>query len=439
MSKAILRIFLYLLILCIPLLFVLLLGNLAVENGLYALGKAAALVGVMIIILQAVLAARFRWISRAFGFDRIIRYHKYLALCGVLLLLAHPVLLAAGGAGWSLLYTLTPPFPILLGKIGLLFLLVNIIISALQPKTKLQFEKWRVIHDILSPALVLATFLHGFLIGSDIIGFLTLKIIWILLFVLEAFVLIFHLFVRPRLLAKNPYRVSEVTAENDRVWTLKMIPSSGRVLDYLPGQFQFITLKRRKGLPEEEHHFTISSSPTNTSYISSTIKALGDFTSTIGETKIGDTAVIHAPFGRFSYPLYKDEIKLMFIAGGIGITPVISMLRHLRDTDFGNEAVLLYGNKTEKDIVFRDELSEYERQFPAKFKVVHVLEKPETGWTGESGLITQDMIEKYCFPERGNVGFYIVGPDTLRESAVNSLHAIGIRNKRIHTEIFKLI
>ncbi|HIE26514.1 TPA: hypothetical protein EYP66_04440 [Candidatus Poribacteria bacterium] len=70
-------------------------------------------------------------------------------------------------------------------------------------------------------------------------------------------------------------------------------------LPLLPGQFHFIKLYREGGLPVEEHPFTISSSPTEKGFVSSTIKESGDFTATIGQTKPGDTASVQGPYGRF--------------------------------------------------------------------------------------------------------------------------------------------
>ena len=85
----------------------------------------------------------------------------------------------------------------------------------------------------------------------------------------------------------------------------------------------------------EEHHFTIASSPLDRTSHTSTIKASGDFTASIGQTKPGDLAVIQAPFGRFSTVLHPEVQDWVFIAGGIGITPLMSNLqvhaRHARD------------------------------------------------------------------------------------------------------------
>ena len=156
----------------------------------------------------------------------------------------------------------------------------------------------------------------------------------------------YHRFIRPWQLGRHPYRITEVRQETPQVWTLKFAPPPGEHrFDFLPGQFQFVTLKRGRGLPVEEHHFTISSSPTEPAFHASTIKASGDFTATIGQTRVGDPAMIHAPFGRFSYVLKPQAQDLVFIAAGIGITPLMSNLRHLRDTQADRRVFLLYARR----------------------------------------------------------------------------------------------
>jgi ferredoxin-NADP reductase len=250
---------------------------------------------------------------------------------------------------------------------------------------------------------------------------------------------IYHRFVRPFILSRHPYKVIDVKEEADNVWTVRLAPPKDReVFDYLPGQFQFITFKRSKGLPIEEHHWTISSSPTEKGYVSSTIKALGDFTATIGETKVGDTATVHGPFGTFSHVLHPGEKALVFIAGGIGITPMMGMLRYMHDTKSNMPVVLLYGNRREEEIVFKDELKEIEKSGHPKLEVAHVLSSPDEKWKGAIGYIDREKIKKYCEDLTGK-GFYVSGPPGLVKATIKNLRDLGIGDKQIHTEIFSFL
>ena len=291
---------------------------------------------------------------------------------------------------------------------------------------------------MLAPVIIVFGFAHSWNIGSDLYN-TPMRVLWVIMPVISIVLFLYHRFLRPFVLSRSAYEVVEVKEEAEKVWTVKMKPPLGRdVFGYLPGQFQFITFKRRKGLPIEEHHWTISSSPNEKNYVGSTIKALGDFTATIGETKTGDKAVIHAPFGRFSYVLHPDEKSFVFIAGGIGITPIMGMLRHMRDSKSTMPVVLLYGNRHEKDIVFKIELEEIEKGGHPVLKVVHVLSKPDENWNGETGYIDQEKIEKYCGVLKGK-GFYVCGPPGLVKKTIKNLRDLGVKDKRIHVELFSFL
>ena len=224
------------------------------------------------------------------------------------------------------------------------------------------------------------------------------------------------------------------------MWTVKLAPPKGeRCYDYLPGQFHFLTFHRGRNLPVEEHHWTISSSPSEMDTISSTIKELGDFTATIGQTKPGDTATAHGAFGRFSYVLHQDERDLVFIAGSIGITPLMSMLRHMCDTQSTISVLLLYGNRSEEDIVFRQELSEIEAGGSPRLKVVHVLSKPTESWCGETGRIDGQKIQEFCGRNLREKAYYICGPPAMISATIKNLRDFSVANAQIHVEVFAFL
>lgn len=430
------RVSLYLFIVIIPLVLALVFGP-QDKNLLYNTARGFALTAITILALQAVLAGRFKWITRAFGFDIVIRYHRNISIFACCLLLFHPVLIILGGAGWSLVYR--GSLFVWLGKAALALVIINVLTSVYQTRMKLKFERWRVFHDIMSPALLVLAFVHSWYVGLDL-QIISLRVVWILLLGTAAAVFVYHRFIRPQRLARHPYEVTEVKREAGRVWTVKLSPPQGRkIYDYIPGQFQFIKFLRGRGLPEEEHHWTISSSPSQKEFVSSTIKDLGDFTSTMGETRPGDKAVVHAPFGRFSYLFYPEEKELVFIAGGIGITPLMSMLRYMRDRKETLPVTLLYGNPDRESVVFFEELRDMEQGEHPPLKVVHVLQHPEEDWTGEKGYIDREKIEKYAGDDLSRKGFYVVGPPVLIEKSVQNLHALGVEDSRIHMEIFSFL
>ncbi|MFW6138872.1 MAG: ferric reductase-like transmembrane domain-containing protein [Spirochaetota bacterium] len=433
------RVAVYVILVLSPLGIVSIVSPYSSGSFIYELGKSFALVGFAILCLQSLLAARLKFIEKAFGFDIVIRYHQYIALLGLVLIILHPVLVAWGGYGWDILIQLDTPWYIWAGKGALLIFLVNVVLSMYQKKGGLKFEKWRVLHDIFAPLILGAGFIHSLTIGSDFQS-VFMKYTWIGFLVLGMASFMYHRFFKPFFLKKRQYTVDEVKKEAAHVWTLKMTPPRDeQVYDYAPGQFQFLTLYRGRDLPVEEHHFTISSAPTQSGWVSSTIKELGDFTSTIGKTKPGDKVRVQAPFGRFSLKFYPHEKAPVFIAGGIGITPLISNLRYLRDTGDTRSVLLLYGNKKQQDIVFHKELEEMEKSGKPRLKVIHVLQEPPENWEGETGFIDRDKIERYCSEDIGAHSFWTCGPPGLIEKTLQNLKELGVADKKIHLEIFSFL
>jgi predicted ferric reductase len=442
MSKGLWRFILYIIIILSPLLMVTYLSPADIQknNTIYEIGKNFGLIAFMIIMFQPLLAGRFKWIEAPFGLDMLIRFHRIMAIFALCLLLLHPVLLAGGGIGWKLLIGIDLPWYIWVGKIALLLLLVNVALSLFQKPLGIKFEKWRCYHDILAPSIFVLVFFHSWYAGQDLKN-PPLECIWPVIPIIAFGLLFYHRILRPLNLACKPYRVLKVKQETADVWTITLVPPAGtkKVYDYLPGQFHFITFHRGRNLPEEEHHWTISSSPTEQGIISSTIKSLGDFTSTIGKTRIGDTATMHGPFGRFSYMNHPHEQDLVFIAGGIGVTPLRSMLRHMNDIESEKSVLFIYANSDENNIVFYKELHEIANSGHPHLNLVHVLENPPGNWSGETGLLDRDKLERLCKNKLKNAAFYVCGPPGLVDTVIAVLKDLGVPDKRIHLEIFSFI
>jgi predicted ferric reductase len=442
MSKGLWRIILYVLIVLAPLIMVTYLYPATLhKNGvIYETGKNLGLTAFMILMLQPLLAGRFKWIEAPFGMDILIRFHKYMAVFAVCLLVLHPVLLAGGGIGWKLLIKVDLPWYILIGKFTLVLLLANVALSLFQTRFRVKFEKWRCYHDILAPSIFVLAFFHSWFAGQDLQN-PPLKCIWPVIVIIVLGIFFYHRIVRPLNLACKPYRVLKVNQEIEDVWTITLVPPPGikKVFNYVPGQFHFLTFHRNRNLPEEEHHWTISSSPTEQGIISSTIKSRGDFTSTIGNTRIGDTATVNGPFGRFSYLNYPHEQELVFIAGGIGVTPLRSMLRHMYDTESEKSVLFIYANSNENNIVFHKELHEIASGNYPRLNLVHILENPPRNWSGETGLLDHEKIKRLCKNKLNNAAFYLCGPPGLIETVVVNLKDLGVPDKRIHLEIFSFL
>jgi predicted ferric reductase len=432
------RVILFLSALWLPLLTLALFGPATDHGFVDELGKSLALLGFMLLALQFVLSARFKWIERPFGLDMIFHFHRQMGIFAIALLSIHPLLLAAGGEGWSLLNPFEAPPRILLGQVSLVVLWGHVLASLLRRSLELGFESWRRIHNLGALLVLTGGLVHSWLAGGDL-GWWGLRTLWVVVFAVALVAYGHHRILRPWLLRRNAYEVTVVHKEARNVFTLTLAPAAGgRRFDFLPGQFHFLTLRPQDRHAAEEHPFTISSSPTAGNLLASTVKRCGDFTASIGETRVGDRVSVHGPFGRFSYVLHPDETDLVFIAGGIGITPLMSMLRHMRDCGARLEVLLLYASRTEPDVAFQDELAEMERGAWPRLKVVRILSRASSRWRGEKGHVDRERIHRLCGADLSGKAFYVCGPEPMMTAVAQTLRQLGVETSRIHWEKFSL-
>jgi ferredoxin-NADP reductase len=199
---------------------------------------------------------------------------------------------------------------------------------------------------------------------------------------------------------------------------------------YKAGQFMFITI--RKGEEELRKHFTISSSPTE-EFLEFTKKLTdSEFSAALGSISPGDWTGIEGPFGKFTFE--KEFEKSAMVAGGIGITPMRSMIKYCYDTSMPSEIVLLHACRTEKDLVFREELESIQKQ-RSNIRVVYCLSEPSPGWKGYTGRIDASMIEKEI-PDYKKRMVYVCGPPPMVETMEHLLREMKVPVQNIMREQF---
>jgi predicted ferric reductase len=423
-------------LLTLPLLVTAITGKTAKDPLPVILATRFALLAFTIVALQFVVSARLRWVERPFGLDMVFRFHKAMAVFLVALVLSHPLLLVAGSAGWGLLFSLDVHWPVWVARGMLPLLLFIIAVSLFRLPLRFEYQRWRATHNVVVGVVLVAAFVHSRALGEDLTSSRLMQGVWIALAAAAASAYAHHRALVPRRARQQAYRVTRVTPEARDVWTLELAPS-GRGFGHLPGQFAFLTLFREQGLPVEEHPFTISSSPTETGTVTFTIKASGDYTSTIGRTTVGDRAAVEGPYGRFSYPADRPSPPLLFIAGGIGITPLMSMLRHMAEAEVEADTLLLYGNRREADIVFAEELAVLVTRPRPRLRVVHVLSSPGPAWSGVRGRIDGAAMAAHC-PDLVARVCCVCGPPAMMTAVSKALLAQGVPAAHIHSERFAL-
>ena len=178
------------------------------------------------------------------------------------------------------------------------------------------------------------------------------------------------------------------------------------------------------------HPFSFSSSAAVTDgRVEMSIRKLGDFTSAIPE-RAGGTARLHRrPYGAFTIGNPADMHVL--IAGGVGITPMMSMIRTLADRGDKRPVILLYGSKDWESITFREELEALKARL--NLTVVHVLENPPEGWTGERGFITAEVFKRHLPPPYADHEYFICGPGVMMDAIEKALERAEGADRRSTT------
>jgi len=393
---------------------------------LHDASRFLAVVGFVIIFIQYVLSSKIKLIEKGVGLDKLFRVHRIFGVIGLIFILIHPSLLFISDILQGMKPNLFIPLKIV-GMFALILLFIPVIAAILYGRIKMKYEVWKNIHRAIYIMFPIA-FFHSIRFGSDLIRSLPLKIFWWIIMALFIAILIYKVVMRIRI-RRNPFKVSKLLQETHDIWSLFF---EGKHKNYKPGQFLTVSLVR-EGKVSESHPFTISSSPTSDK-LSISVKSVGDFTSTIKDTKISDSAYIDEPYGMLSFLNY-DARNLVFIAGGIGITPFMSMLRYIYDKKLERNIILIWGNKTSGDIVFKQELEKIESEMPS-LKIIHIMSKQDD-WQGEKGFVDAEKIRKYV-SDLVSSQFFVCGPPVMMNIVIKALKGLGIPKRRIHYERFAL-
>jgi glycine betaine catabolism B len=201
------------------------------------------------------------------------------------------------------------------------------------------------------------------------------------------------------------------------------------------GQWFTITVESPEG--PLDHHFSHADSPTE-SVIELTTRLTGTlFKETLDALPVGAEVQIQGPYGAFLFGY--DKPKIAFLTGGIGVTPVRSMLRYLTDTKggariVGQELTVFYGSMTEDGIVYKDDFDEFEKAIPG-LRVIHVITNAGPGWEGYSGFITAGIIRAEL-SEPKDWTYYVVGPPPMITAMDKVLEQLEIPQGQIVVESF---
>ncbi len=206
-------------------------------------------------------------------------------------------------------------------------------------------------------------------------------------------------------------------------------------LNYLPGQFAFITPVSPK-VPQEEHPFTISSTPSRPGSLQFIIRSRGDWTSTIKELDPGDQVFVDGPYGRFSHLILPENAAIIMIAGGIGITPMLSMLRYMADVKDHRPVLLIWSNRGPETTVFAEEIETLQRNLPQLEMMKIMTRAPQEG--RYPGRLTRQRLARLLQGWPRQTDIFLCAPPEMVLELSRALHQLGFSPARVYKEIFKL-
>ena len=402
-----------------------------------AWGRLAGMLAAFGALFQIVLVGRTRWVESAFGPDRLSRLHHVVGFALLAAILAHPVLVTLGRAGFSgdsfgaqLLDIVRNEEDVAGAAVAVGIMLSAVAFSVAVLVRRMRYEWWHATHLTLYAAVALA-FGHQLALGNDLNRSGWFRAYWIGLYAFVAANLLWFRLLRPlRDWRRHRFRVERLVAEAGDVTSVHI---AGRALERFrarAGQFVIVRFLA-PGFRWEAHPFSISAEPDGRG-LRLSIKALGDYTRRVPRLPVGTAAIIDGPHGAFTAERCRGD-KALLVAGGIGITPLRALAAELAGR--GADLVLLYGNRSRDGIVFEKELAGLVAS-TGRLRVEHVLSADQS-WTGESGNIDRERIARMV-PDLLERDVFLCGPPRMMKSVRSALRELGVSGARVYYERFAL-
>lgn len=389
---------------------------------LYLLGKIAGVFGFFTLGLLIFSGDSARFWDRFIGLDRIIKFQRKFAFVTAFFVIGHPIFFALSTGRWFNFFV--PQFTLWPLAAGIMaFYLFLVVMAASVFYKRVSYQAWQYLH--------IGTYLLFFFAAYHLLNWGSDKniLLWptMVMSVLVIVGLIYRTNYKWQQRTSKFFTVTNVKPETEQIFTLSLKPQ--QKFSFAAGQFCFLRLEKNKLYAR--HPFTIASAP-SVSEVSFTIKLAGRFTQTARNLKPGETVIVDGPFGRFSP---KDTTApVVFIAGGIGITPFMSMLREQQSTDRQQNVTLFYAAKTKAEAAFYRELNELNVPWLKKI-FIFSQETTPTDSQNFSGHLSADFIKQYV-PDFLTSQFYICGPEGMKSDLEKQLKKTGLAISQIFSESF---
>ena len=396
---------------------------------LIALGRLAGLLLELTILLQVILMGRITFIEQTFGHDKLNKLHRLVGYSILVLFFAHPLLLIVGYGQLnqtSLIAQFLDFFKnyedVFRAVFGWL-MFISIIGVTITLRKKIRYETWYFIHLLVYVAIALV---FGHQTQTADVSFGKPLYYWLTLNFIGFGVMLLYRFGKPLYQSfKHQFIISKIVKETSDIYSIYISGKDIHKFKFRAGQFanlNFIGF----GL-WFTHPFSFSQGPGH-DQLRFSVKALGDFTNKVNSIKPGTRVIVDGPLGLFTASQAQTN-KYLFIAGGIGITPIRALIEEQAKNNC--DMVLLYANRTLADIAFKTELE----QLGIKTTYVLSNDASQNNLNIEHGYITAEKIQS-IIPDFLEREVYLCGPPAMMTAVTAELEKLNIPKKQIHFEKF---
>jgi len=389
--------------------------------------KAVVLPGTVLMCWSFFFSTRLPLFNRLFGgLDKAYHAHKMTSISSFICICLHPTFqFFRFLPNYRESLELFIPRALSAIEFGLISLLVFIALISLTLWIKIPYHIWKRTHEYFILVMLLAL-AHVWLIDKQVHDSIYLMT-WMYGFMIGACIAyVYRRFLYRFLGPRYRYAVAHIEKQQES-WDVFLSPMGSKRLVHQPAQFIYISFKN-DALGNEPHPFSVSSAPHNELRLS--IKGSGDYTSKLDKLNKGDEAKVWGPYGKF-YEKYLCEPKkdAVMIAGGIGITPFLSLLQHEVQYPTERKTTLFYGVKNRQSTDYLDELKRYADASPQiELFISYFEEEP----------LSLSFIQEHLPEELKRYNYFLCGPIQMMELFEKALKEKGILNRSIIYEDFNL-
>lgn len=401
--------------------------------------SALAMIAFAMLLMEFLSSGRARAVSGRAGIDLTMRFHQLATTAILVFIIAHPFLYAVPrlspepAQALASLRGMFTSTGLRTGVIAWFLMIVFVLMAVWRDRLPFRYEVWRASHGLGAALIAGFSAHHTLRVGTYSESF-GLTGFWLVLTGIALATLLHVYLIKPVMQARRPYRVVANDRVADRMWRVALEPDSGHAIPFAGGQFAWVNLGH-SSFSITEHPFSISSAPGARPRIEFTIKESGDFTSRVGTVEPGTVAYLDGPHGAFTH-IAQEPGPVVFIAGGVGFAPIVGMMRQMRDEGWLHPVTLIYGNRAETQILYRDEI-EAMANSPMQLDVHLVLSESPEGWTGATGELTREVLSGCLASVSSEATYYVCGPTPMMDAVEKSLVELGIAPSAIISERFK--